>query len=217
MEEWSRDDDAVDGDLAPANDELRADIRRFRLEEDLPADDLTVEEFVREYRAGRQPPGLWVTDAEHGAASERRDRIDAGRERVDAYAESNPQTFAGDWCPWRRGLQTHVVAFTRDLERHRRALTERHPHPDVLEVVHRPQTQRELVALKARARIVLRELDELGVLRWLELGRDVESNCVAIAVIAADEVRARELLTERLGDGIVIEFVDEDQLDVSWP
>src|SRR5258707_189380 len=62
---------------------LRADIRRYRSELDMPIDQRLEDSFVAEYTAGRHPGGNWLTDAEEGEIEYRIRLLEAGEPALD--------------------------------------------------------------------------------------------------------------------------------------
>lgn len=215
MGAWPMDDDVrAAGSAQRDHDaELRSDIHRFRQEAGLPADDETVESFVREYRAGRQEPGLWRTVEESRAIERREGLIEAGEEVVRSYVDRNRDVFAGEWTSWAGGSPTAVIAVAGDVDRHRSALADLHPHPEVVQVVERHRTLAELEGLMERAEQVVEELRGVGV-EWRSMDLDIEANCVELEVIAPDEGEARRLLLERLGTGVRVGYLGPEQTSV---
>jgi hypothetical protein len=180
--------------------ETRADIRRYRREMGLTADDAIVEWF---FRQEERFSGRWLTGEEEAAAERREARIEAGAAAVTAYVEAHRDEFAGEWRHWSSGLPTIVVAFTGNVRGHRRALAELHPHPDVVEVVERRNSLARLEALMERAEECLDQLAELGI-AWDIIGIDEENSRVELEIFAPDEIAARRVIAERLGDDVAV-------------
>jgi hypothetical protein len=153
---WSDDDERGlrEAEFAQRNldAETLEDIRRFRRDAGLPADDATVSWFLAEYQAGRQDPGLWETAAESRAAQARQALIDDGLPLVSAYLDRNADAF-GRWeYSWCHGVPTQVISFQSDVDSHRSALIGLHPHPEVIEVVQRREKKRRSAAERAQGR-----------------------------------------------------------------
>jgi hypothetical protein len=93
--------------------ETRADIRRYRQDMGLPADDATVEWFFGQDPDGERFAGSWRTDEEQTALERRQAQLDAGSAAVAAYVDAHREIFAGEWSRWSGGLPTFVVAGNR--------------------------------------------------------------------------------------------------------
>jgi hypothetical protein len=131
---------------------LRADIRRYRSELDLPIDQGLEDWFVAEYTAGRHPGGNWVTGAEEAGIEHRIGLLEAGEPSLEQYVASHVGEYAGAWQQWREGLPDQVVALTGDVEHHRRELARTYPQPALLRVV---LARLPLVELEARVARVM--------------------------------------------------------------
>lgn len=207
VEEADRDRDAED----------REDIRRFRSEFGLPADDEVVEHFLTEYKAGRQEEGMWLSPEEWDRY-ERQDELqtEAG-DRLRGYLAAHRDSVAGVWLG--PGLDPEYnVAFTRDVEAHRVAVLRLFPRPEVIRVHQAGYTQAELEAISDRIAEESGELEALGV-KWLGSGVDVETNRVEVEVVASDEESARGILEHRYGPAVTVEWLGtEDRVleKVPW-
>jgi hypothetical protein len=216
VEEWEAEMfevwEAADA-LRDRDAETRADIRRYRHEMGLPADAATVDWFFRQDAAGEQFLGTWLTAEEEAALDSRQAQLDAGAAAVAAYVETHREVFAGRWVRHTGGVPIVVVGFTRDVDRHRRALAEIHPHPGVVEVVGRRNTLAALEALMERTEEFVDKLAERGI-SWDSIGIDEENNRVDLELVASDESVALRLIAERLGDDVAVVFLGSEKTTV---
>jgi hypothetical protein len=195
VEEADRDRDAED----------REDIRRFRRDFGLPADDEVVEHFLAEYKAGRQEEGMWLSPEEWGRY-ERQDELQTqAQERLSGYLTEHADSVAGVWLG--AGLDPEYnIALTGDVDAHRVALLRLFPRPDVIRVHLARYSEAELEAISDRITEESDELEALGV-KWMGSGVDVEANCVEVEVVASDEESARGILEDRYGAAVTVEWL----------
>jgi hypothetical protein len=197
--------------------ETRDDIRRFRSEYGLPADDDVVERFLAEWRAGRPEEGMWLTSEEwerYWRGHEVREEAD---ERLRGYLGAHADSVAGVW--FGRGLEPEFnVAFTRDLETHRAALLRLFPRPDVIRVHQARYSEAELDELADRIEEEAEALEALGV-TWMGGGTDVTTNRLEVEVLASDAETARRIIEDRYGPAVAVEWLGSDEwmvVPVPW-
>ena len=185
--------------------ETREDIRRFRSDLGLPVDDAHVEHFLAEYKAERQEEGMWLTE-EEWERYERQDELQTeAQERLSGYLAEHADSVAGVWLG--AGLDPEYnVAFTGDIDAHRRELLSLYPRPDVVRVHQARYTHAELEAISDRIADESDELAALGV-QWMASGVGAEANRVEVEVVAADAESARRILEGRYGPVIAVEWL----------
>jgi hypothetical protein len=186
---------------------LRADIRRYRSELDLPIDQGLEDWFVAEYyTAGRHPGGNWVTGAEDARIEHRIGLLEAGEPTLEQYIASHVSEYAGAWREWREGLPEQAVALTGDVEHHRRELARAYPQPALLRVVLARLPLTELEARVARVMTDDSRLRSEGV-EVVSAGIDVPANQLDLEVMAPNEDHARLILVERYGEPIHVHYL----------
>lgn len=192
-----------------SDDELAEDIRRFRGEDGLPADEATVAWFLAEFRAGRHEGGMWETEAE--ATVRRRDdeRIRRAWDAIDPYLEGIPDVLAGRWRGRGRGRGLGVhVALTTDLDRHCATMLRRLPEPELLHVHRAEHSLAELHAIQDE--ITDDEtLAEAGI-EWRGCGTDEIGNRVTLEAIAPDREAAARVVAERYGSAVELDYLGPD-------
>jgi hypothetical protein len=193
--------------------ETRDDIRSFRADFGLPADDDVVEHMLAEYKADRQEEGMWLTDAEYERYDRRVALQTEAHERLGEYLAAHSQAFAGMW--YGAGLDPEYnVAFTRDVDLHREALLRLYPHPDIVRVHHARYSLAELEAIGDRVEEDEEALAAAGV-NWMGIGIDEVANRVTVEVVAPDAQTARSVLNDRYGPAVECEWLGSTDTDVT--
>jgi hypothetical protein len=181
------------------------DILRLRSSLGLRVDEAFIKQMADDYRAGGQQGGWWLTreeNAEYHREEERRERV---REAAQPYIEAHSAEFAGAWRGDGVRAEQHL-AFTGDIAAHRQALDALVPEADVLHVHPARFSEDELRALSYR--IADDDEDALRaegiVVR--ETGANVVTNRVEVGIVTDAPERAAEVLRERYGDTVEIEY-----------
>ncbi len=141
-------------------------------------------------------------DCDDLGVSEPRRRYSDADDLTRIYLERESATFAGSWIDHER--DEYHVAFTGDLDRHRRALADLVPDPSVLHLHQRRYTVAELSELRDRISDDRAALTETGVeIGGLFVRTD---RGVVVSVVAADAKRAATVLRDRYGDAAVFSY-----------
>lgn len=192
-----------------SDEALLADIRRFRRNLHLPADEVTMRQMLADYRAGRQEAGMWET-AEERASRQRRDG-DLGplRRTVRAYVEGpGAADVAGRWVSWEDG-QAFNVAFARRVEHHRAALLGLVDRPELLRVHAARHSAAELA--RVRRRLADDPVLTAAGIECTVIGTDQKGNVVRVGAFAPDADAARRLLADRYGDAVRLRWLGRDK------
>ena len=139
------------------------------------------------------------------------ERWERAAELAAPYLAEHAETYAGDWVSEDNGGEYHV-AFTDDVEEHRRALEAIMRDPGVLHVHQGRFVLAELSSLQRRIAADRAELAQEGL--YVSSTLLAPDTRLRLRVIAPDSDRAEALLRSRYGDAIRVDYLGPDRFVV---
>jgi hypothetical protein len=132
------------------------------------------------------------------------ERLEVAAQCAAPYHERHSASFAGEWVS-EEGMGEYHVAYTDDVELHRRALSARLPEPQILRVHRKRYALARLLGIQDQIAKDASGLARDGVLissAWPDCDLGLE-----VAFVAADSAQATALLRERYGPELQLRWL----------
>jgi hypothetical protein len=183
-------------------DSGRVEVVRWRAEQGLPVDAASVERAaVHCANPNYSSPGLWFTPEEEQDL----DAVDDAVPAVRAYFAEREDEFADLAVGWQDGRRVLRVGIKGDPAKHRTALESLAP-PERLILEEQPYSRAEVYALARRVGEDSEQLEAAGI-ELMEVAVGYPPR-VELGLITADPAGASELLRERYGDAVRVEWTE---------
>lgn len=172
--------------------EAREEIRRVRLDEDLPVDERVLDELIDAWGRGQM---LFATKQEAERLGPEYMLFEQSERRVIDYARDHADSYAGYCREYENGSPTLVAAFVGPLEPHRVALA--------LPRVRVVSARRTIAELEAITAILTADRHAL-VDHLTDWGPDPQHGVVRVHGVGTDEAKraVEQRLLEQFGDAV---------------